>query len=134
VFGFFIVIHTLICVALVLMVLLQSGRGGGLAGAFGAQTAQTIFGGRGAATFLSKATSYLAIGFMAMSVLLAVLSARGAAPREGLLQQRARQAAGQAQLPPSTSSFNPSTADTAAGGDLFAPESGGAAPAGQPPQ
>lgn len=129
-FAFFIVIHSLICVALILFVLLQSGRGGGLAGAFGAQTAQTIFGGRGAATFLSKATSYLAIGFMAMSILLAVLSGRGGAPREGLLQQRARQLAGQAQLPPSTSSFDPGKADTAASGDLFTPEQGGTAPTG----
>jgi preprotein translocase subunit SecG len=116
VFAFFVVVHVLICIALVLIVLLQAGRGGGLSGAFGAGgTAQTLFGGRGAATFLSKTTQWLALGFMAMSILLAVLSSRGQGGGEGLLQQRARQRSGQAQLPPSTSTFDPSSADTTAG-------------------
>jgi preprotein translocase subunit SecG len=110
VFAFFVVVHVLICLALVLVVLLQSGRGGGLAGAFGGGAAQTFFGGRGAATFLSKATAWLAVGFMAMSVLLAVLSSRTGATGGGLLQQRARQRAGEVQLPPSTSSLNPRAA------------------------
>jgi preprotein translocase subunit SecG len=112
VFAFFVVIHVIICVALILVLLLQAGRGGGLAGAFGAGAAQTFFGGRGAATFLAKTTSWLAVAFMAMSILLAVLSSRGTTSG-GLLQERARERAGQAQLPPSTSSFDPGTmADT----------------------
>ena len=91
----------------ILIVLLQAGRGGGLAGAFGAQTAQTLFGGRGAATFLSKATQWLAAAFMLMSILLAVLSSRDTGGgSEGLLQQRARARASQAQLPPSTTSLD----------------------------
>jgi len=111
VFTFFVVIHVVICLALVLVVLLQSGRGGGLAGAFGGGGAQTFFGGRGAATLLSKATAWLAVGFMVMSILLAVLSSRGGGGGgEGILQQRARQLAGQAQLPPSTRALNPQTA------------------------
>ena len=121
-FAFFVVIHVLICIALILIVLLQAGRGGGLAGAFGAQTAQTLFGGRGAATFLTKATQWLAAGFMVMSILLAVMSSRGQVAREGLLQQRARERSGQAQLPPSTSTFNPGVAETS-----------GVAPGAQPP-
>jgi preprotein translocase subunit SecG len=112
VFAFFVVIHVIICVALILVVLLQAGRGGGLAGAFGAGAAQTFFGGRGAATFLAKTTSWLAVAFMAMSILLAVLSSRGERAA-GLLQERARQRATEPQLPPSTSSFDPGTvADT----------------------
>jgi preprotein translocase subunit SecG len=108
VFAFFVVVHILICVALILVVLLQAGKGGGLAGAFGGSAATTLFGGRGAATFLAKATSGLAIGFMAMSILLAILSSRGqSVGGEGLLQQRARERAAQSQLPPSTSTFDP---------------------------
>ena len=125
-FGFFVVVHVLICIALVLIVLLQAGRGGGLSGAFGAGgTAQTLFGGRGAATFLTKTTQWLAAAFMLMSILLAVLSSRSqtAEGGEGLLQQRARQRAGQAQLPPSTSAFDPATADTGAAGAVPAPGS-----------
>jgi preprotein translocase subunit SecG len=110
VFAFFVVIHVLICLALILVVLLQSGRGGGLAGAFGGGGGQAFFGGRGAATFLSKATSWLAVAFMLMSILLAVLSSRGGAPGEGLLQRRARERAAQVNLPPSTSTLDPATA------------------------
>jgi preprotein translocase subunit SecG len=106
-------VHILICVALILVVLLQAGKGGGLAGAFGGSAATTLFGGRGAATFLAKATSGLAIGFMAMSILLAILSSRGQSiGGEGLLQQRARERAAQAQLPPSTSTFDPQATDS----------------------
>jgi preprotein translocase subunit SecG len=130
VFAFFVAIHVLVCVALVLIVLLQAGRGGGLAGAFGAQTAQTLFGGRGAATFLSKATQWLAAAFMVMSILLAVLSSRNEGGSTGLLQQRARARSSQATLPPSTTSFDA----RATGGDTTArpvvpPTSTPAAPA-----
>lgn len=113
-FAFFVTIHVLICVALILVVLLQAGKGGGLAGAFGAGTAQTLFGGRGAATFLAKTTSWLAVAFMAMSILLAVLSSRGQGGGDGILQRRARERASQAQLPPSTSTFNPGATDSSA--------------------
>ena len=106
-FAFFVVIHILICIALVFVVLLQSGRGGGMAGVFGGGAAQTLFGGRGAATFLSKATAWLAVAFMVMSILLAVLSTRGGTVSEGLLQQRARQRAAQSQLPPSNTQLDP---------------------------
>lgn len=113
-FAFFVTIHVLICVALILVVLLQAGKGGGLAGAFGAGTAQTLFGGRGAATFLAKTTSWLAVAFMAMSILLAVLSSRGQGSGDGILQRRARERASQAQLPPSTSTFQPGALDSTA--------------------
>jgi preprotein translocase subunit SecG len=132
VFGFFVVIHVLICIALVLIVLLQAGRGGGLSGAFGGAggTAQTLFGGRGAATFLTKTTQWLAAGFMVMSILLAVLSSRAQTTggEAGLLQERARQRAGQAQLPPSTNAFDPATADTGAAGAAPTPGSQSGAP------
>lgn len=110
-FGFFVVIHVLICVALILVVLLQAGRGGGLAGAFGGGgAAQTFFGGRGAATFLSKATAWLAVAFMVLSILLAILSNRAGGTAEGLLQRQARQRASQVNLPPSTNALDPATA------------------------
>ena len=74
---------------------------------FGGGAAQTLFGGRGAATFLSKATAWLAIAFMLMSILLAVLSSRRGGQAEGLLQQRARARAAQTQLPPSSTQLDP---------------------------
>jgi preprotein translocase subunit SecG len=51
-------------------------RGGGLAGAFGGGGDQTAFGGRETATFLSKATTYLAVAFMVLSLSLAYLASR----------------------------------------------------------
>ena len=62
----------------VLAVLLQSGRGGGLAGAFGGGAgSQAIFGGRGAATFLSKATTVLGVLFMLGALALGIMGSRG---------------------------------------------------------
>ena len=51
------IIHILVCTVLILTVLLQTGKRADLAGAFGGGGSQTAFGARGAATFLSKATT-----------------------------------------------------------------------------
>ncbi|MBD3169584.1 MAG: preprotein translocase subunit SecG [candidate division Zixibacteria bacterium] len=64
-FTLLIVIHVIICISLIIVVLMQSAKGEGLAGALGgAGLTGTVFGGRGAATFLSRATTYLAVAFM----------------------------------------------------------------------
>ncbi len=68
--------HILVCLLLVLVVLLQSGRAADLAGAFGGSGSQTAFGPRGAATLLSRATTFLAIVFMVSSLVLAVYASR----------------------------------------------------------
>jgi preprotein translocase subunit SecG len=68
-----IIIHILLCVGLAITVLLQAGKGGGLSGAFGGAGTQTILGQRGAATFLSKLTRWLAISYMVLSMVLAFL-------------------------------------------------------------
>ncbi len=68
------IIHVLVCTLLILSVLLQTGKRADLAGAFGGGGSQTAFGARGAATFLSKATTIGAVVFMVTSLALAVLS------------------------------------------------------------
>ncbi len=74
-YPFLIVVHVLICLGLIIVVLLQSSKGEGLAGAFGGGgLSGAVFGGRGAATFLSKATSVLAVSFMVTSIALTLLS------------------------------------------------------------
>ena len=76
-FAFLIVIHVIISCGLILVVLMQSSKGEGLAGAFGGGgLSGAVFGGRGAATFLSKATTVLAIMFMVSCIVL-TLVARG---------------------------------------------------------
>ena len=60
-------IHLIVCVFLIIVVLLQSGQAADLAGAFGGMGSQTVFGPRGSATVLSKATTWAAIIFMLTS-------------------------------------------------------------------
>ncbi len=64
------ILHVLICITLILVVLLQSGKAADLAGAFGGAGSQTAFGPRGAATFLTQATTWCAIMFMLTSITL----------------------------------------------------------------
>ena len=70
--------HLLVTLGLILIVLMQSGKGADIGAAFGGGSSQTVFGGRGAATFLSKLTSVLAVLFMLTSLTLTILaSTRG---------------------------------------------------------
>lgn len=70
------VLHLLVALGLILIVLLQSGKGADIGAAFGGGSSQTVFGGRGAATFLSKLTSALAVLFMLTSLTLTILAAQ----------------------------------------------------------
>jgi preprotein translocase subunit SecG len=67
-------LHILMCIILVLVVLLQSGKGADLAGAFGGGATQTAFGSRGPASFLSKLTTVAAIVFMLTSIGLSMVT------------------------------------------------------------
>lgn len=71
------VIHIINCIVLILAVLLQSGKSADLAGAFGGGGSQTVFGPRGAASFLTRVTTISAVLFMLTSLGLWMLSARG---------------------------------------------------------
>jgi len=86
-------IHVIACVALMVSILLQSGKGGGLAGAFGAGSSQTLFGGRGAATFLSRTTTVLAVIFFATSLTLGLSASRTAGRARSLIAEEARRRA-----------------------------------------
>lgn len=70
------IIHVIVCLFLIIVVLLQSGKAADLAGAFGGMGSQTAFGPRGAATVLSKATTIAAVLFMVGSLSLAVMYTR----------------------------------------------------------
>ena len=70
----FIIIHVIVCIALILIVLLQTGKGADMGAAFGGGSSQTLFGSTGASTFLSKATTMAAVVFMLTSLTLAYMS------------------------------------------------------------
>lgn len=83
-FVAWVIFHVIVCIALVLVVLMQSSKGEGLAGTAmggGGGLSGAVFGGRGAASFLSKATTVLAVLFMVNSGALALMSAQ----RSGVL-------------------------------------------------
>jgi preprotein translocase subunit SecG len=67
-----VTLHILVCFVLIVVIMLQSGSAADLAGAFGGAGSQTAFGPRGAATFLSRATTWCAIVFMMTSLTLSV--------------------------------------------------------------
>ena len=73
-----VLIHVFVCIVLIFVVLLQSGKAADLAGAFGGGGSQTALGSRGAVTVLAKATSICAILFMLTSLALALYGSRGA--------------------------------------------------------
>jgi len=70
----FTALHVIICFFLIIVVLLQSGKAADLAGAFGGMGSQTVFGPRGTATVLSKATTIAASLFMVTSLILVILA------------------------------------------------------------
>src|ERR1700720_1571195 len=83
-----VTLHVAICGLLIIVVLLQSGEAADLAGAFGGAGSQTAFGPRGAATFLSKATTWCAIMFMLTSMAMTMRqNSTGAASGSSVLQQ-----------------------------------------------
>lgn len=71
------ILHLLVCLFLILVVLLQTGKGADLAGTFGSGGSQTAFGARGATTLLAKLTTGSAIIFMVTSFTLAIMASRG---------------------------------------------------------
>jgi preprotein translocase subunit SecG len=83
-----VTLHILVCGLLIIVVLLQSGEAADLAGAFGGAGSQTAFGPRGAATFLSKATTWCAIMFMMTSMAMTMRqNSTAAASGSSVLQQ-----------------------------------------------
>jgi preprotein translocase subunit SecG len=93
------IIHVIVCFFLIIVVLLQSGKSGDIAAAFGGQGSQTAFGPRGAASALSRATTWSAIIFMVTSISLSILAQRRSGGTGSVLQG----------LPPSSGQSQPAS-------------------------
>jgi len=97
-----VTLHILVCFVLVLVIMLQSGNAADLAGAFGGAGSQTAFGPRGAATFLSKATTWCAIVFMLTSLTLSIkrTPTEVSTGSSSILEQTTKTAPGKPATPP----------------------------------
>jgi preprotein translocase subunit SecG len=82
-----VTLHIMVCFVLITVIMLQSGNAADLAGAFGGAGSQTAFGPRGAATFLSRATTWCAIVFMMTSLTLSFKRAGATASTGSVLEQ-----------------------------------------------
>lgn len=102
-YGILVTVHIFVSLALVISILMQSSKGGGLAGAFGGAGTSAVFGGRGAASFLQKMTTGLVAAFMIIAILIGFSSN----PDKGnvsLIQEAAReQVSGQGMTLPAPS-------------------------------
>ncbi|MBY6203757.1 preprotein translocase subunit SecG [Halomonas denitrificans] len=76
-FTVLIVLHVLLAAGLIAIVLVQRGPGATMGAAFGSGASGTVFGSRGASNFLTRTTSWLAVGFFGISLTMAVLAAGG---------------------------------------------------------
>src|SRR5579884_2288990 len=101
-------LHVLLCFFLIIVVLLQSGKAADLAGAFGGMGSQTVFGPRGTATVLSKATTVAATLFMITSLVLVILE-NNRTPSTGSVLENRRAPVVQKGKTPQPSSTQTST-------------------------
>lgn len=122
-FNLLVALISIDAILLIFIILMQSGKGGGLAAEFGGASSSTdsFMGGRQAASFLTRATWIGGGIFMGLALLLAVLSARQSAPPESILRDGFGQTA-----PPTSVLEGEGQAETAAPVPLEAP--GEAAP------
>lgn len=97
-------LHIIVCLFLIIVVLLQHGKSADIAATFGGQGSQTAFGPRGAATLLSKATTWSAIIFMVTSFTLVVLAKKNEGATGSAMQN---EKAGQTQAAPAQTSPTP---------------------------
>ncbi len=96
---FLIIIHTLVAVILISMVLLQKGKGADIGAAFGGAS-QTVFGPRGAQSFLSKVTTGAAVVFMLTSLSLALISTKKSSVMESVTPAQTQTAPAAPVAPP----------------------------------
>jgi preprotein translocase subunit SecG len=121
------IIHVAVCLFLMLVVLLQQGKGGGMGAAFGGGATQQVFGGRGAGNILTRATAICAGIFMLTSVSLAYFSSSGDRDLKARIVEEQRKGKGN-----EGTRVKPSKKAAAPTGDSTAP-AGTGAPANETP-
>ena len=133
----FVTLYVLACLVLMIVILLQQGKGGDIANAFGGGASQAVFGARAGATVLTKVTSGLTVAFMTLALLLAVWGSRGTSSVVGGVagppQLPAAATAPIAPAPAATTTPAPAAATTPASTPAAAPATPAPAPTEPPP-
>ncbi len=130
-----LIVHVLVCIFLIIVVLLQSGKAADLAGAFGGMGSQTAFGPRGSATLLSKATTVSFVLFIITSMARSIMATRQAGLSTTVLpdvQQKnapARTQPAPTPVPPAPQNKGPMTVTPSGGNTTTIPVPGAPAPA-----
>jgi len=117
------ILHVLVAVFLVLVILLQAGKGAGVGAAFGGAGSQTVFGGRGAQTFLGKLTTVAAAIFFLTSLTLSHMSSGpGRSVLEGVTAPEAIEAPAEVDAAPAEAAEVPAEAPAEAPAESDASE------------
>jgi preprotein translocase subunit SecG len=123
------IIHVIVCLFLIVVVLLQSGKAGDISSAFGGMGSQTAFGPRSGATLLTRATTISAVVFMLTSLTLTILGARAGGGASTILDRVSEPTPAEAPATPGQSS---TPAQPTQAQPQFGPSDGGAAPQSAP--
>ncbi|MCH7852119.1 MAG: preprotein translocase subunit SecG [Candidatus Marinimicrobia bacterium] len=83
--------HIIVAALLITVILLQSGRGGGLAGTLGGGVSTAMFGGQGADKVMTRLTTGLAAAFMVLAILISIASSPEVGQRDSVVRERAAQ-------------------------------------------
>jgi preprotein translocase subunit SecG len=127
-----LVVHIIVCVALILIILLQSGKGADIGAAFGGGSSQTVFGSTGATPLLSKITIGAAVAFMMTSIVLTYFSGRVVVKERSIVSEQSVPAVPIPGALPSPGEPSAPIGTTGEGGALPAPAAtggGGESPA-----
>lgn len=81
------ILFVLACALMVVTILMQSSKGGGLAASFGGMGASSAFGPRGAASFLQKVTIFLAVLYALLCIFINIFGTSGTTGQESILQR-----------------------------------------------
>jgi preprotein translocase subunit SecG len=129
----FVTLYVVACLVLMIVILLQQGKGGDIANAFGGGGSQAVFGARTGATLLTKITAGLTVAFMTLALLLAIWGSRGTSSVIGGVEGAppVTLPAGATDIPAQPAATTPAPAAAPA---ATTPPSGSTTPTPEPPK
>lgn len=137
-YPFVVALHAVLCVFLILIIMLQPGKGGDVGAAFGSGLTSSVFGPRGPTGLLQRVTTVVAVLFMGTSLTLAIYSNAKMQTNADVgselqrLQQQEDQKKAAPEAPPGGAAPAPAPGGPAPGAGGSAPAPGGSAPAPTP--